>query len=52
MPRKQRFKPTRKPKPTSESAAIERTQDPPSRPSGEEALMSSQPPNDEERRSE
>jgi hypothetical protein len=52
MPRKQRFKPTRKPKLTNEGA-IERTQEPPILSTGDETLRSTQPPQtDEERRTE
>ena len=52
MPRKQRFKPTRKPKLTNEGA-IERTQDPPIHATSDETLLSTQsPPTDEERRTE
>ncbi len=52
MPRKQRFKPTRKPKLTNEGA-IERTQESPLHATGDEKLVSNQPPQtDEERRTE
>ena len=53
MPRKQRFKPTRKPTVTNESAAG-RAEETPDRPTGDDQVTSqhSEPRPDEERRSE